>query len=474
MRKITALALACLCLDPDAAAAQSAPAAPEAAQDEAPSRPASLRFTGSDEMGARLIPDLGRRFLEASGYAETVERRGEGPEDRSLSALDAQGDEASLVVSIQGPNAVFPALRAGEADLGMVSRPARVPGAVAVSDRFTAHVIGLDAVAVVVHPDNPLRSLTLPQIRNVFSGRTADWSRLDSGLSGPIRLMVRNADSGSAETFRALAMEGAAVARSARRFATNADLAAAVSRDPQAIGFLGGAPGGARPLAIAQDCGLLAAPDAYSVKTEEYPLARRLLLYRDSEAAPSAAEAFVEFSQSAAARPALKAAGFVDLEIVPSASGYGDEAVRRTLLLSDQAEVGLADMQEFARFVSAPEAQRLSVTFRFAFGGSELDERATLDVSRLAEWWLAMKRERPRLRLAVLGFTDSLGPHDLNRGLARNRARAVADRLQRAGVKTDLLVGWGEVAPVACDWTSKGAVDEAGQSKNRRVEIWIY
>ena len=64
--------------------------------------------------------------------------------------------------------------------------------------------------------------------------------------------------------------------------------------------------------------------------------------------------------------------------------------------------------------------------------------------------------------------------HVDNRWLARDRARAVAARLAEAGVKTDLVVGWGEIAPVACDWKGRGGVDEAGQSRNRRVEIWIY
>lgn len=466
MRTIAALALIGFSFSFSAAQAQDDPS-PDAPSETKP----LLRFSGSSALGARLIPNLGRGFLESSGYAEPVARRGEGPEDRSLSALDAEGEEVALSIVNGAPSAAFAAVRAGAADLGMA---ARLPGPSVPPQGLEAHVVGLDAVAVIVHPDNPLRSLTLAQIRSVFSGRVADWSRLDSSLSGPIRLLAGDEASGDSEVFKTLAMEGAAFARSIQRLPTNADLAAAVARDPQAIGFLGGATGGAKPLAVAQDCGLVAAPDAYGVKTEEYPLARRLMLYRNPAAAPPAAADFLAYAESAAAQPALKAAGLVDLEIMPSPRGYGDEAVRRTLLLADQAEVGFADMQEFARFASHPEAQRLSVTFRFAFGGSDLDERAAGDVERLAAYWRKLKQEQPRKRLALLGFTDSLGPHDQNRGLARNRARAVAERLERAGVKVDLFAGWGEIAPVACDWNSRGAVDESGQSRNRRVEIWTY
>ncbi|MDD2867459.1 substrate-binding domain-containing protein [Neomegalonema sp.] len=467
MRKTTMIALTCALLAP-AAAAQPR----EAAQEETPRM--LLRFAGSNAMGARLLPELGRAFLEASGYVEVLKRQGAAPEDLILSALSPEDEEVEIGISAHG--SPFRALRAGTADLGMASRPVRSADQEAAGGSgLSAHVVALDAVTVVVHPDNPAKALSLAQLRDLFSGRTTDWSRIDPAFKGPVRLLVREADSGSADLFKSVVMEGRAFARSAESFASNADLAAAAAGDPLALGFLGGPPGAARPLALAQDCGLVSAPEPFALKTGEYPLARRLTLLRRSAGASQTAQDFVAFALSEAARPALAAAELTDLEVVASPRGYGDEAIRRSLLLADKEDVGLADMQDFARFAADPEARRLSVTFRFTFGGAELDENAARDVERLAAYWKALKQEQPRRRLAALGFTDSLGVHADNRWLARDRARAVAARLAAAGVKTDLVVGWGEIAPVACDWKAgRTGVDAAGQGRNRRVEIWIY
>lgn len=475
MRRITALALACAFLGSAAAAQETGIQETEAQEAGAPQAAPSLRFAGSNTIGARLIPELARLHLESSGHREILARQGETAEDRILSAVAPDGSEAAVAVSSHGSGTAFSALKAGAADLGMSSRPARPEELEAFAPSgLEAHVLGLDGVSVIVHPGNPVENLTLAQIREIFSGAAADWSAFAPGASGPIQVLARDANSGTYETFRSLAMGGEPMVETARRFESNADLAASVAKDPQAIGFVGGAPGGARPLAIRQDCGLISSPEAYALKTEEYPLSRRLFLYNDPTRTPAAAEAFVAFALSEAAAPALAASEFMDLEVVESAPGYGGEAIQRMVLLADKSDAGLGDMQAFARFAASPEARRLSVTFRFKFGSADLDERAAPDVQRLAAWWRGLKERQPQRRLAVLGFADGVGPYAVNRRLSLERARAVEAELAAAGLKADLAEGWGEIAPVACDWDAQGRLNELGQSKNRRVEVWIY
>ena len=68
----------------------------------------------------------------------------------------------------------------------------------------------------------------------------------------------------------------------------------------------------------------------------------------------------------------------------------------------------------------------------------------------------------------VVGHTDNQGAHDYNLDLSRRRAAAVAEVLQKShGIPAGRLTGFGVgmVAPVASN------SDEAGRSRNRRVEI---
>jgi outer membrane protein OmpA-like peptidoglycan-associated protein len=77
-------------------------------------------------------------------------------------------------------------------------------------------------------------------------------------------------------------------------------------------------------------------------------------------------------------------------------------------------------------------------------------------------------KAQPDLKVYIVGHTDNVGGFDYNTGLSQRRAKSVVDRLvQSYGIVPDRLkaVGAGLIAPVASN------DDEAGRSKNRRVEI---
>ena len=71
-----------------------------------------------------------------------------------------------------------------------------------------------------------------------------------------------------------------------------------------------------------------------------------------------------------------------------------------------------------------------------------------------------------------VGFTDSVGAFEANRQLSLGRAGAVLEEVRSASLgRLDHIematMGFGEVAPSACNIT------ERGRSINRRVEVWI-
>jgi OmpA-OmpF porin, OOP family len=77
-------------------------------------------------------------------------------------------------------------------------------------------------------------------------------------------------------------------------------------------------------------------------------------------------------------------------------------------------------------------------------------------------------RERPALKLYVVGHTDMTGDFAHNASLSEARARAVVDALVKShGIPAARLEGHGvgPLAPVAVNTT------EAGRAKNRRVEL---
>jgi phosphate transport system substrate-binding protein len=84
-------------------------------------------------------------------------------------------------------------LRSGAADIGMVSR------ALLENERdlFPFH-LARDGLAVVVHRDNPIKNMDPGQVRNLLTGRAANWKEL-GGRDAPVELAWRSQGQGSVE-----------------------------------------------------------------------------------------------------------------------------------------------------------------------------------------------------------------------------------------------------------------------------------
>ena len=62
-------------------------------------------------------------------------------------------------------------------------------------------VFALDAIAIIVHRNNPLNSITLQDVSRIYSGKAADWKEL-AGNSGRIVTYGRQSSSGTYLYFR--------------------------------------------------------------------------------------------------------------------------------------------------------------------------------------------------------------------------------------------------------------------------------
>ena len=60
--------------------------------------------------------------------------------------------------------------------------------------------IGVDALVFICSKDNPVTSLTIDQIKSIYSGKTTDWAAV-GGEKGDIAAYQRNPDSGSQTLF---------------------------------------------------------------------------------------------------------------------------------------------------------------------------------------------------------------------------------------------------------------------------------
>src|SRR5574341_150968 len=202
-----------------------------------------------------------------------------------------------LQIEGKGSSTAPPALISGTAQLGPMSRPMKGTEIDAFEKKFGYKPTGLrssvDALAVFVNKDNPIKCLTFPQVDAIFSksrryaykediktwgqlGLTGDWA------NRPISLFGRNSASGTYGFFKEHILKNGDYKDEVKEQPGSASVVQGVTVDRYAIGYsgIGYATSGVRAVPIAEkpgaSCVEATAGSAYSGK---YPLARFLYVY---------------------------------------------------------------------------------------------------------------------------------------------------------------------------------------------------
>lgn len=202
-----------------------------------------------------------------------------------------------------GSGAGVEAVLSGACDIGLASRE--------LTEAETArgaqgHLLALDGVAVVVHPDNPVRDLTRQQLAAVFTGLISSWDQLGGGGTGPIAVCGREAGSGTRAAFESnLGVPVPCVYTG--EYGSAGDVLGAVAANPGAIGYISLSALSDRVVPLSVD-GAACTPE--TLTDGSYPIWRPFLLVTAGDAPGSAAARdFLDFALSPGAGDALRAAG---------------------------------------------------------------------------------------------------------------------------------------------------------------------
>lgn len=431
---------------------------------------------GSSTIGA-LMPALIEGFADSLD-ATVIRELGASDDGATLRIIHENGREMAAVdLRTLDSAAAFASLATGVAEIGMSSRRIRdqdmpqLTGAGLQDPRDTEaeHVIGLDGLIAVVHPDSPIQSISMEELALIFSGNATNWSQI-GGPDQPINIYIDDESSGTYQVFEALALRpyGVQLTPEAQTVPNSREVSDSVAGDPNGIGVTALAlERAARALPIRQECGILSYPTSFAMKTEEYPLSRRLYLYTPRQAMTAHARSLIDFAATDEAHRLIEDAGFVSLGV--EAASPNNQGGRIIHAITGEEQVPIQLLRTFLNDVKS--GVRLSTTFRFTPGASRLEPRSQQDAVQFARDLAAGKYAGKEILL--LGFTDSVGQFPLNQALSARRAQVVADTLAAAapegglGNAAIIVKGYGELAPVGCNTTPYG------RSTNRRVEVWV-
>jgi phosphate transport system substrate-binding protein len=364
----------------------------------------------------------------------------------ALSAFYAKANPHVLVtVEALGSSSGFVGLLEGNAEIGASSRPidAKELGEAEKRDvGLRESVIGYDGIAVIVHPDNPVRSLDMAQLAGVFGGGIANW-QLVGGDDRPITLLSRPSYSGTHGLFLAKVLKTdknpkADFAAHTTYIETSQELVSAVAGDPAAIGYVGvaWANEGVEVLAIAPARGETPLePTPTTIGTGSYPIHRPLILYTREQLGRDSID-FMRFVLGERGQQIVAEHGFVPV--------------------GAQAEAGLPRLDD-AVDVPAVHVTRLL----FDAAATDLTEAHQATLAELAGHVAGTSA-----RLAIVGNSETEGLLKGNERLATLRAGSVRDFLIAKGIADTRL----EVRSAA----TEGVIENPERkAERRRVDVFV-
>jgi phosphate transport system substrate-binding protein len=139
-----------------------------------------------------------------------------------------------VTIDIQGGGSAagIMATKSGTTNIGMSSR-----NLAGDETSLWSVEIARDGLAIVVNPENEINSLTMDQVRDVYSGKITNWSLL-GGKNAEIHLVTREDGSGTRSSFESLVMGKTEITAKAMVQDSNGAVRQLVGDDPSAIGFI--------------------------------------------------------------------------------------------------------------------------------------------------------------------------------------------------------------------------------------------
>ena len=203
----------------------------------------------------------------------------------------------NIQIQAAGSSTAPPALTEGTSNLGPMSRKMKNKEIESFEKKHgykpTAIPVAIDALAVYVHKDNPIKGMSIPQVDAIFSGTRKcghdkdinKWGQMDLGgawKGRDIQLYGRNSVSGTYGYFKKKALCKGDYKNTVNEQPGSASVVQSVSTSINGIGYsgIGYKTSGVKAVPLAKKSGkpfVEATPD--NAITGDYPLSRFLYVY---------------------------------------------------------------------------------------------------------------------------------------------------------------------------------------------------
>ena len=224
-----------------------------------------------------------------------------------------------VAVTGGGSGVGIKALMEGTTDIAMSSRNLKFDERIKFEQagkNIEEEIIAYDALAVVVHPSNPIVKLTREQLEKIFTGKITNWKEV-GGDDRKIIAYSRETSSGTYEFFKESVLKNKNYKSSILSMPATGAVIQSVKQTKGAIGYVGLAylNHTVKPIAISYDNGkTFIEPTFENALDKRYPVVRPLFYYYEKRTNQSAKE-FIDFMLSPQGQKIVKETGFIPVKL---------------------------------------------------------------------------------------------------------------------------------------------------------------
>ena len=218
---------------------------------------------------------------------------------------------ANIQVTGGGSSVGVQAVGEGIAEIGMSSRDLKPEERAKYRDLVDV-AIANDGIAIIVHPSNMVRSLTMAQLKEIYAGNTTNWKDV-GGPDMTIVVVGRDSASGTREFFSESVMKKQDFTPTQLEKNSNGAVKQTIAQTPGAIGYvgLGYIDADIRPVPINVNNALVE-PTIANVVAKTYPIARPLIMITNG-APEGLAKTYLDYLLSPAGQAIVAEEGFVPI-----------------------------------------------------------------------------------------------------------------------------------------------------------------
>ena len=224
---------------------------------------------------------------------------------------------AHVTVTGGGSGVGLSSLREGTTDIAMASRRIKFDERVRMQQAgrpVEELTVAFDALAVIVHPSNPVSRLTREQLEGIFRGKITNWKQV-GGEDRKIVVYSRETSSGTYEFFKESVLKHRNYMPAVLSMPATGAIIQSVSQTPGAIGYVGLAylNPEVKALAVSYDGGgSYVAPTFDNARSKSSPIVRPLYFYY-TKSNEAAVRPLVDYLTSDEGQAMVASIGFIPI-----------------------------------------------------------------------------------------------------------------------------------------------------------------